>query len=139
MKEKPISPIFYLRGAKAEENRVRHQLLDSAGKKTVSAVYSKQKKTTTMKPCQAVVCEETGELFVSMSEAARRKGITRQKVQRALKTGWAAGGVHWCTADDWGKWTLRTLFMDCEPDRQELCTLSLSILDMLFIEIIIFQ
>lgn len=51
---------------------------------------------------KAVVCHETGEVFASMTEAAKAKGTTKGVMQHAVRSGCKAGGYHWYLADQPG-------------------------------------
>eukprot|EP00808_Paulinella_micropora_P020987 g59678.t1 len=49
-----------------------------------------------------VICEETGEVFPSASEAARKHQVSRQVIQRACTgRGYMVAGFHWSFLDIW--------------------------------------
>eukprot|EP00808_Paulinella_micropora_P006993 g32975.t1 len=48
-----------------------------------------------------VLCVETGEVFKSAREAARKKGIsTHRNIYRAVQQNYMCGGLHWIYADE---------------------------------------
>ena len=58
------------------------------------AAHSLKKLTTMFRPVN-VVCLESGEKFLSLSEAMRATGIDRHAIKYACDTGTPAGGFHW--------------------------------------------
>jgi hypothetical protein len=44
---------------------------------------------------QPVICVETNARYETISEAARLTGVCRSSIQRSLKRGLKAGGLHW--------------------------------------------
>ena len=55
-------------------------------------------KTSVLKSFSAmtpVICVETGIRYETVSEAARQTGICRSSIQRSIKRGLKAGGLHW--------------------------------------------
>ena len=45
------------------------------------------------------MCIETNELFISVSEASRKKNVDRASINLSIKKGWKAGGYHWKEID----------------------------------------
>lgn len=48
---------------------------------------------------KGVICIETGEIFISVSEASKKKNIDRKSINLSIKKGWKAGGYHWKEID----------------------------------------
>ena len=48
---------------------------------------------------KGVMCIETNELFISVSEASRKKNVDRASINLSIKKGWKAGGYHWKEID----------------------------------------
>lgn len=60
-----------------------------------SKVGKQRKHVGKRKKYPPVICIETGEVFLSTTQAAKEKGTNHSSIIRSCRTGYRAGGFHW--------------------------------------------
>lgn len=58
-------------------------------------MYHKTHTLKSFSATQPTICVETGVRYETISEASRQTGICRSSIQRSIKRGLKAGGLHW--------------------------------------------